>query len=62
MHLLGALAGGLAGFFYWNYIGCMTGSCAITSHPWMSTAYFALLGSLFPGMFAKRKQQVKDGD
>ncbi len=39
--------GALAGFLYYNYVGCVTGTCAITSNPWLSTAYGALIGVVF---------------
>jgi len=50
---IGGIAGGLGGYFYWKYIGCLTGTCAITSNPIRSTIYFALLGALLFGMFKK---------
>lgn len=37
--------GGLLGFGYTNFIGCSTGSCPITSSPWSSAAYGALMGA-----------------
>jgi hypothetical protein len=40
----GALAGGLAGFLYYYYIGCSSGTCAITSNPYMSVLFGAALG------------------
>jgi hypothetical protein len=55
LYLIGALTGGLAGFLYWKYIGCLTGSCAITSKPLNSTLYFAFMGSLLFGLFKKSK-------
>ncbi len=36
--------GALAGFAYFKFIGCRTGVCPITSNPWISTGYGALLG------------------
>lgn len=40
-----ALGGGL-GYLYWNYIGCASGTCAITSVWWRSTLYGMLFGYL----------------
>jgi hypothetical protein len=51
--ITGATAGAIAGFLYWKYIGCVTGSCAITSDPFRSTAYFALTGALLFSFFKK---------
>jgi hypothetical protein len=53
LFLVGSVVGALAGFIYWKYVGCLTGTCAITSSPFKSTIYFALMGALFFGMFKK---------
>ena len=62
LYIIGGLAGAVAGFLYWNYVGCVTGTCAITSNPFRSTLYFAFMGALIFGMFKKkgRKQDVPD--
>ncbi len=56
LHLVGAVVGGLAGLFYWKYVGCMSGTCKITSNPLNSTLYFALMGVLFFSMFKKEQR------
>jgi hypothetical protein len=38
-------AGG--GFLFYRFVGCRSGSCPITSNPWLSTLYGAFLGFLF---------------
>jgi hypothetical protein len=43
---LGIVLGGLAGFAYYSYVGCATGSCPITSNPVISTAWGAGIGGL----------------
>lgn len=40
---LGIFIGGLAGFLYFYFVGCKTGSCAITSNPLSSI----ITGSVF---------------
>jgi hypothetical protein len=45
--------GALAGYAYWYYIGCNSGSCAITSSPLNSSIYGAVMGGLFLNMFTK---------
>jgi hypothetical protein len=50
---IGAIAGAIAGFFYWKYVGCLTGSCAITSNPIRSSIYFAVVGALICSIFKK---------
>jgi len=42
--ILPVVAGGLLGFSYYFFIGCRTGSCPITSNPWISTIYGAFAG------------------
>jgi hypothetical protein len=54
----GAVIGGIAGYVYWKYVGCLTGTCAITSNPIRSTIYFAMLGAFFFGLF-KKEHKIK---
>ena len=56
LYIIGALVGAVAGFLYWNFVGCSSGTCAITSKPVNSTLYGALMGSLFFGIFKKDKK------
>ena len=51
--LIGILLGATAGWLYWNFIGCSSGTCAITSKPINSTLYGALMGYLVAGIFQK---------
>jgi hypothetical protein len=41
---LALLLGGLAGFAYYYFVGCNSGTCAITSSPYMSTFWGAMMG------------------
>lgn len=41
---LGILIGAIIGYLYYHFIGCTSGSCAITSNPFMSTLGGAFLG------------------
>jgi hypothetical protein len=41
------IIGGLAGYAYYYFIGCASGSCPISSSPYISTAYGAILGFVF---------------
>ena len=45
--ILPIVLGAVGGFLYYQYIGCVSGSCAITSNPWLSTGYGALIGAVF---------------
>jgi F0F1-type ATP synthase assembly protein I len=51
--LIGILLGAIAGWLYWNFVGCSSGTCAITSKPINSTLYGALMGYLVAGIFQK---------
>lgn len=55
--ILGVAIGSLAGFLYWKWVGCNTGTCSITSSPTNSTAYGALMGGLLFSMFQKEKKK-----
>ncbi len=49
------VAGAVAGFAYYYFIGCASGSCPITSNPYISTAYGALVG-IVGGWQTKKKE------
>lgn len=53
--IAGLFLGALAGYIYWHQVGCMSGSCSITSSPVNSTLYGAALGGLFLNLFKKEK-------
>ena len=40
------LVGSAGGFLYYRYVGCTTGTCAVTSSLWLSTGFGYILGSL----------------
>lgn len=50
--ILGIALGAGAGFAYWYFIGCTTGSCAITSSPVNSSIYGGVMGALLLNMFS----------
>ncbi|QIK58531.1 hypothetical protein G7050_01215 [Dysgonomonas sp. HDW5A] len=52
-YILGALIGAIAGYLYWFYIGCSSGTCPITSSPIISTLYGVLMGALLGSFFKK---------
>jgi uncharacterized membrane protein YedE/YeeE len=43
---IGVVLGAIAGYLYYYYIGCASGSCAITSKPLNSTLYGSVMGGL----------------
>lgn len=60
----GVILGGIGGFLYWKYVGCISGTCAIKSNwylmvPWgMILGY--LIGALVKDFSGKKKQKEKN--
>ena len=52
--VLGVLIGAIAGFAYYYWIGCVSGTCPITSRPVNSTLYGSLMGGLLFNIFQKK--------
>ena len=42
--VLGLLIGGIAGFLYYHFVGCQSGTCAITGNPYSSIIFGGLMG------------------
>lgn len=57
--IIGIIAGAIAGYLYYYFVGCSRGSCAITSKPINSTLYGALLGGLLLNILKKDKEKSK---
>jgi hypothetical protein len=45
-----------AGYAYYAFIGCASGTCPITSNPYISTAYGAMMGWLVGWPASKKRQ------
>ncbi|WP_310594607.1 DUF6132 family protein [Flavobacterium sp.] len=50
---IGIAIGALAGYGYYYFVGCASGTCAITSKPLNATLYGAVMGGLLFNMFVK---------
>jgi hypothetical protein len=57
LYIIGAAIGAIAGYFYWQQVGCASGTCIITSKPINSTIYGALMGALLFGLFKKEMKK-----
>jgi len=55
--VIGAFLGAIAGYFYWQQVGCSSGTCMITSKPVNSTVYGAMMGALLLSMFKKEDKK-----
>jgi LytS/YehU family sensor histidine kinase len=56
---LGVVVGLISGYVYYHYVGCMSGTCAITSKPVNSTLYGGLMGGLFFNLFVKEQSKKR---
>lgn len=50
--------GAVGGYCYYRFVGCVSGICAITSNPWISTIYGGIIGALLGSVFAPKKQKL----
>jgi hypothetical protein len=57
--LLGMIMGAICGYSYYYFVGCASGTCAITSSPVNSTIYGGIMGLLVANLFRKEKQTTK---
>lgn len=57
LSLWGIVVGAMAGYLYYSEIGCVSGTCAITSRPLNSTLYGALMGGLLVNAFVKSPKE-----
>lgn len=56
--ILGGFVGAIAGYSYWKYVGCYSGTCGITSDPLNSTLYGTALGGLIFSTFKNEKTKA----
>src|SRR5690606_39213539 len=58
--IFGIALGAIGGFLYWHFVGCNSGTCAITSKPVNSTLYGSVMGGLLFSMFRKEKEKENE--
>lgn len=56
LSIAGVFIGAILGYAYYYFIGCNTGSCAITSKPLNSTVYGSVMGYLMFSVFENSKK------
>jgi len=44
--VLAVVIGAVGGYAYYRFVGCVSGTCPITSNPYYSVAYGAMVGAL----------------
>ncbi len=56
LRMTGILVGILVGYIYYHYVGCLSGTCPITSNPYRMMIYGALVGYLLFDLFSSDKK------
>ncbi len=57
LKIAGIFTGAIGGYLYYHFIGCNSGACPITSNPYISIIYGALIGYLVFDMFKKKEKK-----
>ena len=60
--IIGVILGAIGGYLYYHFVGCNSGTCAITSKPMNSTLYGALMGGLAGNIFKNSKTKQRETD
>ena len=60
--LSGLAVGAILGYGYYYYIGCASGTCAITSNPYISSGYGAMIGLVFMWPAKAKETNTDDGE
>jgi hypothetical protein len=60
--LLGLALGLVGGYIYYYFVGCQSGTCAITSSPVNSTIYGGFIGSVLLNIFEKDNTKKKENN
>lgn len=56
--IIGLVVGAISGYIYYYKVGCESGSCAITSNPYISILWGAAMGYLLGDMFNKKPKET----
>ncbi len=59
LKIAGVTVGAIGGYLYYYYVGCLSGTCPITSNPYRMLIYGALLGYLLFDMFSQKNSPKK---
>ena len=57
---IGIVVGMIAGYLYYQQIGCVSGTCTITSKPLNSTLYGGLMGGLLFNLFVSSTKKKEE--
>jgi len=56
--IAGVALGAVGGYLYYYFVGCVSGTCAITSDPVNSTLYGSMMGGLILNIFKKENKKT----
>ncbi len=56
-----AVVGLIGGFLYYRLVGCVSGTCPITSNPYVSTLYGGVIGTLIGYIVTPGKKKEEQG-
>ncbi len=59
--LIGIVVGAIGGYIYYSQVVCSTGGCPLTSNPYLTILWGALMGYLLFDMFNKKKPSETAG-
>jgi LytS/YehU family sensor histidine kinase len=59
---VGIAVGLIAGYAYYYFVGCASGTCSITSKPLNSTLYGGMMGGLLFNIFVPSQQKDEKND
>lgn len=59
--IIGILVGAIGGYIYYDQVVCTTGGCPLTSNPYITVGWGALMGYLLFDMFNKKKPAESGG-
>lgn len=62
LQMIGIAVGMIAGYAYYYFIGCNSGTCPITSNPYISVIYGAILGYLVFDLFKKKEPKADNNE
>lgn len=58
--ILPVIIGAALGYAYYHFIGCNSGTCPITSNPYISTVYGAVVGLIFAIPSKKKNEKTEN--
>ncbi|MDP3448137.1 MAG: DUF6132 family protein [Eubacteriales bacterium] len=56
-----AVVGAIGGYLYYRFVGCVSGTCPLTSNPYISTVYGGVLGALIGNIVSPGKKKEDQG-